>query len=124
MSALHKLVLPLVLILGACGSDEPEAAVPGDAAASAPTDLDADRSARYAAKFAKLDVDGDGSISKSEIAGHKLAPLFAEFDADGNELLSKDEYFAAKKARHGGKGKRHRGKHHRGKHGGGPQAFG
>jgi len=99
--AIHKLILPFALVLGACDSDDPEDAEEAEVAAEASTE----REGRRAGKFAKLDVDGDGSISKAEIEGHKMAPLFDEIDGDGDERLSKDEFFAAKKARHGGKGK-------------------
>jgi Ca2+-binding EF-hand superfamily protein len=99
--AIHKLMVPLALLFGACDTEAPDDADEVEVAAEASTE----REARYAGKFAKLDVDGDGSISKTEIASHKMAPLFDEIDGDGNGLLSKDEFLAAKKARHG-KGKR------------------
>lgn len=102
MPAIQKLILPFALILGACDSEDPQEAEEVELAAEASTE----REARHAGKFAKLDADGDGALSKAEIEGHKMAPLFDEIDGDGDGLVSKDEFAAAKKARHKGKGKR------------------
>jgi Ca2+-binding EF-hand superfamily protein len=38
-----------------------------------------------------------------------MAPLFDEIDGDGNGLVGKEEFFAAKKAHRGGKGKQGKG---------------
>jgi Ca2+-binding EF-hand superfamily protein len=100
--AIQKLIVPVALFLGACDSEEPEDAEEAEVVAEASSD----REARHAGKFAKLDVDGNGSLSQAEVAGHKMAPLFAEIDGDGDGALSKEEFFAAKKARHEGKRKR------------------
>jgi Ca2+-binding EF-hand superfamily protein len=91
---LSKVLLPLVLMLGACDTDEPAEAA-DDEEIAAPSQ--SDREARHAGKFAKLDVDGDGA----------LVGLFDEIDGDADGKLTKDEFFAAKKAHHGGKGERH-----------------
>ena len=105
VSRIHNVILPLALILGACDSEDPEDAAELAVASDAPTE----REGKFAGKFAKLDADGDGAISKAEIAGHKMAPLFDEIDGDGNGSVSKEEFIAAKKARHEGKGKRDHG---------------
>lgn len=104
MPSLPKVLLPLALLLGACDTDEPADAV-ADEEIAAPSQ--SEREARHAGKFAKLDVDQDGALSKDELGDHKLAGLFDEIDGDGDGKLSKDEFFAAKKARHRGKGDRH-----------------
>lgn len=103
--SLPKVLLPLALLLGACDADDPAEAA-DDEEIAAPSQ--SDREGRHAGKFAKLDVDGDGAISKDELGDHPLAGLFDEVDGDGDGKLSKDEFFAAKKAHHGGKG--HHGK--------------
>jgi Ca2+-binding EF-hand superfamily protein len=103
--AFPKVLLPLVLLLGACDTDEPAEAADVDEEIAAPSQ--SDREARHAGKFAKLDVDGDGALSKAELGEHKLAALFDEIDGDADGKLTKDEFFAAKKAHHRGKGERH-----------------
>jgi Ca2+-binding EF-hand superfamily protein len=40
-------------------------------------------------RFAEIDKDGDGKISKDEFNGPE--PLFARIDADGDGMISKDE---------------------------------
>ncbi len=105
--SLSKVLLPFALLLGACDTDEPADAV-DDEEIAAPSQ--SEREAKHAGKFAKLDVDGDGAISKDELGDHKLAGLFDEIDGDGDGKLSKDEFFAAKKAHHKGKGRGHHGK--------------
>lgn len=125
MPVLEKLLLPIALLVGACNSDEADAPATAEVEAAAPADADpSDRDARALAKFAKLDVNSDGSLTTTELDGHKLAVLFAEFDADGNDLLSTDEFVAAKRAHRGGKSGKHgkRGKHERGKRGERPDA--
>jgi Ca2+-binding EF-hand superfamily protein len=102
--SLPKVLLPLALLLGACDTDEPAEAA-DDEEIAAPSH--SDREARHAGKFAKLDVDGDGALSKAELGEHKLAALFDEIDGDADGKLTKDEFFAAKKAHHRGKGDRH-----------------
>jgi Ca2+-binding EF-hand superfamily protein len=104
--AFPKVLLPLVLLLGACDTDEPAEAADVDEEIAAPSQ--SDREARHAGKFAKLDVDGDGALSKAELAELELAALFDEIDGDGDGKLSKREFVAAKKAHHRGKG--HHGK--------------
>jgi Ca2+-binding EF-hand superfamily protein len=60
--------------------------------------------------MAKLDVDGDGTISRDEAEGHWIAQKFDKLDVDGNGSIGLDELASMK---HGKRGKR--GKH--GKHG-------
>lgn len=105
VSGIHHVILPLALILGACDSEDPEDAAEVAVTADADPDASTEREGKFAGKFATLDADGDGAISKAEIAGHKMAPLFAEIDGDGNGSVSKAEFIAAKKARHEGKGR-------------------
>ncbi|ODU52307.1 MAG: hypothetical protein ABS98_04260 [Lysobacteraceae bacterium SCN 69-48] len=47
-------------------------------------------------EFTKLDTDKDGSLSKAELAKHRLAPHFGMLDADRNGRLSKAEFDAGK----------------------------
>jgi Ca2+-binding EF-hand superfamily protein len=97
------LALPLALLVG-CDTDEPETE---QAAALEATD-DA-HSGRAHGFIAKLDVDGDGAISREEAEGHFLAKKFDKLDANGDGLLTADELAAMKKR--GGKGKwKHRDK--------------
>jgi Ca2+-binding EF-hand superfamily protein len=53
-----------------------------------------------AAKRPKLDTDGDGALSKEEVAAapEKLQARLKEFDKDGDGALSKEEYEAMKAA--------------------------
>jgi Ca2+-binding EF-hand superfamily protein len=115
MFRLRTLLLPLTFVAVACDEDEPtdgEVAEADVEIVERDADRSEDREARIAAKFAKLDADGNGSISEAEIAGHgKLAALFDEADGDGDGALSRDEFTAFKKAHHRGK---HGGKHGRG----------
>lgn len=41
--------------------------------------------------FAKLDVDGDGSVSAAEAKDSRMARDFASIDADGNDLVTEEE---------------------------------
>jgi len=104
---MSKFLLPIALILGACDSEQPDDADESEVAAS--EEQSSTREGRHKAKFAKLDTDGDGSLSKAELGDHRMAEIFDEIDGDGNGLLSQDEFFAAKKARH--EGKKGRGHH-------------
>ena len=51
-------------------------------------------------KKAKLDADGDGAISKEEMAtaSEKSQPKLKEADKDGDGALSKEEYTAYKES--------------------------
>jgi hypothetical protein len=74
--------------------------------------------AMRAQRFARLDANNDGAISREEAADTRLARRFDRIDADGDGLITRDE-MAAKR----GKGKRghgKRGKWRRGSRGFGP----
>ena len=63
---------------------------------------------RKAKMFAKLDTDGNGTISAEEFAS-KERPGFDKVDADGDGIVTKEEMDAMKskmKDRRGGKHKR------------------
>ncbi|MBI1301249.1 MAG: hypothetical protein GC137_06270 [Alphaproteobacteria bacterium] len=65
--------------------------------------------------FAKLDSDGNGSISKTEFLDHK-GQKFDKMDADGNGEVSKEEMMAAKEKwkekKEGHHGEEHQGEEH------------
>lgn len=61
----------------------------------------ADHSAHAAAKpadneFATLDANKDGSLTKAELAKHRLAPHFGMLDSDSNGRLSAAEFSAGR----------------------------
>lgn len=62
-------------------------------------------------KMQELDTDGSGTLSTAEVEGTRLADKFASIDANHDGELSKPEMKAARKARKGRKGKRGGGKH-------------
>ena len=82
----------------------------GDAATTADTNADATATSRADRLFAKLDADGDGSISKDEFtaafnnrrhhaheasesgeSGGRVSRLFDKIDADGDGEITKEE---------------------------------
>ena len=48
------------------------------------------------ADFTKLDANKDGSLSKEELAKHKLAPHFGMLDSNKDGKLSQQEFAAGK----------------------------
>lgn len=75
-------------------------------------EMKAAHQARKAERFAARDANGDGSLSKAEVEGSKLAKHFARIDANGDGSLTPEEMKAAHKSHDGkrGKGKRGKGK--------------
>jgi hypothetical protein len=74
--------------------------------------------ARRGQRFARLDANGDGAISREEAANTRLARRFDKLDANGDGFITKEEMAAMR-----GKGKRghgKRGKWRRGSRGFGP----
>lgn len=76
-------------------------------------------------RFAKIDKDANGEITKEErkeVRASRRAERFAKLDTDGNGSLSPEEFQVQKGKRHGASGKKGghheggRGKHH-GRHG-------
>lgn len=71
---------------------------------------------RMAEKFASMDANSDGSVSKEEAGDGRLAEKFDEIDADKSGTITQEELRAHKKDHHkrGEHGERgeHRGKHH------------
>jgi Ca2+-binding EF-hand superfamily protein len=51
---------------------------------------------RADADFTKLDTNKDGSLSKEELAKHKLAPHFGMLDSNKDGKLSPQEFAAGK----------------------------
>ena len=99
MSTLKQCLVPFALLLASASCDRDDDDVDAEAAdvAEAPV-----ASAQRHGKFAKLDADGDGALSPSEVEGHRIAPLFAELDVDGSGSLSPDELAVLKhKGKHG-----------------------
>jgi len=67
---------------------------------------------RGAEKFAEMDINGDGVITRAELNENRLS-MFSEADANGDGLISYDEGLAAHKAKmkeKGREGGRHKGK--------------
>lgn len=100
------IALPFAFLFGAC--DTPEATPNDDAIEVADDTPEAGGERRgrgHGNKFAKLDVDGDGTISQAEAQAHpRFADRFAELDADKDGKLTQDEV-AAMKGHHGKRGK-------------------
>ncbi|MEP2942421.1 MAG: hypothetical protein ABJ081_00920 [Hyphomicrobiales bacterium] len=74
----------------------------------------AELSAHVGKRFAKLDKDGDGSITKEErkaARADRRAERFAKLDTDGNGSLSPEE-FQVQTDKYHGKGGKKGGKHH------------
>ena len=53
------------------------------------------------AKMQRLDTDGSGTLSATEVEGTRIAEHFAEIDANGDGELTRDEMRAAHEARRG-----------------------
>ena len=104
------IILPLALMLGACDREDTDNAEPNEGAVA-----DADEGGRGHGHgrggLRKLDTDKDGMISLAEASGHRIADKFAEIDADKDGKLSRDELHAMKKAHHGDRGEGDRGWH-------------
>ncbi len=98
MNTISKILLPIVLLI-ACDREDTDNAEPSDAAVEAQDGAEGHRGGRGG--FKKLDTDGDGMISQAEAKDSRLADKFAELDADKDGKLSKDEMHAMK----GGHGK-------------------
>ena len=61
---------------------------------------------RRAAKFAKADANGDGTISVDEFQAGKIEKHFERLDTDSDGLITEAEREAAKATRGGRRGKR------------------
>ncbi|HEY0134226.1 MAG TPA: EF-hand domain-containing protein [Nannocystis sp.] len=92
MNTISKIFLPIVLLF-ACDKEDTDNAEPNDAAVES---NDGDRGHRGRGGLKKLDTDGDGMISQAEARDSRLADKFAELDADKDGKLSKDELHAMK----------------------------
>lgn len=69
-------------------------------AATAALAFAAQASADDQATFESMDGNGDGMITAEEIpAGHKMAGKFAQIDSDGNGRISRAEFDAWKRDR-------------------------
>jgi Ca2+-binding EF-hand superfamily protein len=112
------IILPLALMLGACDREDTDNAEPKDGAVA--QDDEGGRGPHGRGGLKKLDTDKDGTISLAEAKGHRIADKFAEIDVDKDGKLSRDELHAMKKGHHG-KGERgwhgERGEGERGWHG-------
>jgi hypothetical protein len=91
-------ILPLALMLGACDREDTDNAEPNDGAVA---DGEGGRGHHGRGGLKKLDTDKDGTISLAEAQGTPLADKFAEIDADKDGKLTRDELHAMKKGRHG-----------------------
>ena len=69
---------------------------------------DAPAHAGKANKMERLDTNGNGTLSASEVAGTKLESRFSEIDTNRDGELTRDEMKAARKARKGEKDRDHR----------------
>lgn len=76
-----------------------------------------ERDAARLAKFAEIDVDGNGTLTKQEVTDHMMARLvekvdthFPEEDVNGDGVISVDEFGSRRKARREGFRDRREGK--------------
>jgi hypothetical protein len=77
------LLIPLTLIVAACGNHGPRRGGPGSMDALGP----------YKTQFEAADADGDEQLSRDEVAGGmpELLPRFETVDTDHNERISNAE---------------------------------
>ena len=94
------ILLPLALLLGACDREETDNAEPNEVAVEGADDK---AHGRGHGRLKKLDTDGDGMISLAEARDSRIADKFAELDLDRDGKLSKDE-LRAMKGKHRGEG--------------------
>jgi len=99
MNTISKILLPMVLLI-ACDREDTDNAEPRDAVVESADGAKGDKGHRGHGGLKKLDIDGDGMISQAEAKDSRLADKFAELDADKDGKLSKDELHAMK-GRHG-----------------------
>lgn len=102
------LILPLALMLGACDREDTDNAEPNEGAVA---DEGGRGHGHGRGGLRKLDTDKDGMISLAEASGHRIADKFAEIDADKDGKLSREELHAMKKNHHGNRGEGDRGWH-------------
>ncbi len=98
MNTISKILLPIVLLI-ACDREDTDNAEPNDAVAPSADGARGDKGRGHGG-LKKLDIDGDGMISQAEAKDSRIADKFAELDADKDGKLSKDELHAMK-GRHG-----------------------
>ena len=72
------------------------AAFAGGQTTTPTTDHGQHKPAAADADFTKLDANKDGSLSKEELAKHKLAPHFGMLDSNKDGKLSPQEFAAGK----------------------------
>ena len=72
------------------------AAFAGGQTTTPTTDHGQHKPAAFDADFTKLDANKDGSLSKEELAKHKLAPHFGMLDSNKDGKLSPQEFAAGK----------------------------
>jgi len=69
---------------------------------------EAERDAVRLSRFAEIDVDGNGTLTKQEVTDHKIAKMteridahFAKEDIDGDGVISAEEFGSTRKAKRG-----------------------
>ena len=94
--------------------------VPASLLFAAPADTPERARGHKANKMQRLDADGSGTLSATEVAGTKLEMRFSKIDADGDGELTTSEMRAHHRAHHKGhrgkegkEGKKGRGRDHR-----------
>lgn len=126
---LSKLILGTVAALAAIIVPA-MAQMPERGGAMAKSMTRADVEARVKERFAKINADRNGSVTKSEIDGSRAAKMkerqdrhFAEMDANKDNMISRAEFDAGHAGR-GHAGMKHGGSKHAGRHGfGGGKMF-
>ncbi len=96
MNALLQLILPASLLFAAPAADST-----------------AQERGPKANKMQRHDADGSGTLSAAEVAGTKLETRFAEIDADSDGELTREEMRAHHKAHKGKEGKKGKDRDHR-----------
>ena len=88
MSRFHKTLLPVLLFVAACDSDDDDATDVAEA-----EDRSAEAEGRHGrGKLEKLDTDKDGAISLAEAEGHKLATRFESFMEEFTNILQRQAH--------------------------------
>ena len=89
------IALGAALAMPAAFAQDAATAAPQDPAAQPPTTQPAPAAEQQPLTWADLDVDGNGTLSKTEAGGlPSLAQVFDEADGDSNGELTPDEYKA------------------------------
>lgn len=74
---------------------------------------DHDPEARATKMLEKYDTDGSGTLTAAEVSESRMAHKFAEIDADSDGAVTREELKAFKKPHHGRRGEHKRGEHKR-----------